>query len=380
MTIVERATTLVPRLRQAAPAAERAGRVADETFDALAAAGIFSMTAPRRYGGIEADFATQCDVLAELARACPSTSWVATIFSAMTWLVATFPDEAQAEVLGSGDPRINGVFSPTGRGEPRDGGLVVSGRWGFNTGRHGAHWTILNVLVATEAGDVPTCVIAPSHELGALDDWHASGMAATGSQTIVADGIFIPRHRCLPLPDLLEARLPARHNSGNPYFNHPLAPVLVVNGGGTPLGTARGALEAFRERLPGRGISYTFYADQSQAAVTHLQVGEASLMLESAEAHVQRATALLDGRDGEMSLEARIRCRAHIAYATGLAREVVDTLFHASGASAIQAHVPIQRFQRDMQALANHAVMHAQTGIELYGRVLLGLPPNTPIY
>ena len=50
------------------------------------------------------------------------------------------------------------------------------------------------------------------------------------------------------------------------------------------------------------------------------------------------------------------------------------------GASAIQASVPIQRFQRDMQGLANHAIMHAQTGTELYGRVLCGLEPNTLLY
>jgi len=33
-----------------------------------------------------------------------------------------------------------------------------------------------------------------------------------------------------------------------------------------------------------------------------------------------------------------------------------------------------------VQALANHAIMHTQTALELYGRVLCGLPPNTPIY
>ena len=81
-----------------------------------------------------------------------------------------------------------------------------------------------------------------------------------------------------------------------------------------------------------------------------------------------------------MSTEARVKSRAHISYATGLAREAVDTLFNASGASAIQMHVPIQRLQRDMQALANHAIMHAQTATELYGRVLCGLEPNTLLY
>jgi hypothetical protein len=43
-------------------------------------------------------------------------------------------------------------------------------------------------------------------------------------------------------------------------------------------------------------------------------------------------------------------------------------------------HVPIQRVQRDMQALANHAIMHAQTAMELYGRILCGLEPNTLLY
>ncbi len=63
-----------------------------------------------------------------------------------------------------------------------------------------------------------------------------------------------------------------------------------------------------------------------------------------------------------------------------MARDAVDLLFYSSGASAIQSHVPIQRLQRDMQALANHAIMHPQTTTETYGRVLCGLEPNTPLY
>ena len=381
MTLVERVSALVPTLLDRAPAAEQARRVPDASFEALAAAGVFGMTAPKRYGGEEVDFQTQCDVLAEIARGCPSTSWVATIFSAMSWLASTFPDEAQDEIFAGGDPRISGVFSPTGTGVPRDGGLVVNGRWPFNTGCHGARWTVLNAVVTTSGGAVPTCVIARSRDLTIVDDWHATGMAGTGSNTIVAENVFVPGYRCLGLPDMLEARLPARHNSGNPYFNYPLAPVLVVNAGGTPLGMARGALDSFLERLPGRGIAYTFYTNKAEAPVTHLQVADASLTLESADAHVRRAAALLDRHPGgPMSTEARVKSRAHVSYATGLARQAVDTLFYASGASSIQTHIPIQRFQRDVQALANHAIMHTQTALELYGRVLCGLPPNTPIY
>ena len=293
-----------------------------------------------------------------------------------------FPIEAQEEIFADGDPRISGVFSPTGTATKKDGGLVVNGRWGFNTGCHGAKWTILNAVVGSGADAIPTCVIARSRDLTIVDDWYATGMSATGSNTIVAENVFVPAYRCMPLPDMLEARYPTgRHNAANQYFNYPLSPVLTVNAGGTPLGMAQGALETFRARLPGRGIAYTFYTNKSEAAVTHLQVAEAVLTLDSADAHVRKASALLDQLiGGPMSVDARIRSRAHVAYAMGLARQAVDTLFYASGASSIQTHVPIQRFQRDVQALANHAIMHTQTALELYGRVLCGLPPNTPIY
>lgn len=379
--LVTRAAALVPLLRERAADAERARRVSDDTFDVLADAGIFNMTAPRERGGAEADFQTQCDVLAEIARGCAATSWVATILSAMSWLAATFPDEAQDEIFGDGDPRISGVFSPTGTGTRVSGGLKVSGRWGFNTGGHGSRWTVVNAVVpAAEGGDVPTCVIVGSHELTRLDDWHASGMAATGSDTVIAEDIFVPAHRAMPLPQMLEAIYPARRNAGNPYFNYSLAPVLSVNAGGTALGAARAALELFHERLPGRPITYTNYTNKAEAPVTHLQVGEAALKLDSADAHVRLACRLMDTSPGPLSKQARIETRAHVSYSTGLAREVVDGLFYASGASVIQSHLPLQRVQRDMQALANHAIMHPQTAIELYGRVLCGLEPNTLLY
>jgi alkylation response protein AidB-like acyl-CoA dehydrogenase len=376
-SLVARATALIPMLRQAAPAAEKARRVPAESYDALSAAGIFRMTAPQSYGGVEADFQTQCDVLAEIARGCPSTSWVATIYSAMSWLVATFPDETQEEIYATRDPRVAGVFSPTGTGVPKDGGFVVNGRWAFNTGCHGATWTVINVMV----GEMPTCMLAKSADLTILDDWYATGMSATGSNTVVAENVFVPGRRAMPLPDMLEGKYPARHNAANPYFNYPLAPVLTVNAGGTPVGIARGAMDTFVERLPGRGITYTSYTNKAEAPVTHLQIAEASLKIDSSNAHMRLATSLMDdAKDGSMTMQERVKARAHIAYSTGLAREATDILFYASGASSIQEHMAIQRYQRDIQALSNHAIMHPQTGLELYGRILCGLQPNTLLY
>jgi alkylation response protein AidB-like acyl-CoA dehydrogenase len=380
--LIGRAAALVPMLREQAAANETNRRLSPEVFDALSAADVFRMTAPKRFGGLEADFITQCRVLAEIARGCGSASWVATIFSAMSWLVGTLSDQAQEEIFDTRDPRISGVFSPTGKAVRTSGGFIASGRWGFNTGGHGSNWTVVNAVAPNAAGiELPTCMLVPSRELQRLDDWHASGMAATGSSTIVASDVFVPEHRTCELPAMIEAQYPARHNSANLYYRYPLAAVLTVNAAGTPVGIARAAFETFRERLPGRPITYTTYANKAEAPVTHLQIGDAALKIDSADAHMRLACSTLDDNAGvELSTLARVKARAHVSAATGLARDAVDLLFYSSGASAIQSHVPIQRLQRDMQALANHAIMHPQTTTETYGRVLCGLAPNTPLY
>jgi alkylation response protein AidB-like acyl-CoA dehydrogenase len=207
VTLVERITALVPALRRSAPEAEQARRIPAATLDMLDDTGVFRMMAPRRVGGEEADFDTQCRALAEVARGCPSASWVATIYSAMVWVASTYPDEAQDEVFAAGVPRIAGVFSPTGTAVRLDGGLLLNGRWPFNTGCHGAQWTVIVALVNTASGDpVPSCLLVRSAELTVLDDWYASGMAGTGSNTVVAKDVFVPAHRALLLPDMAEGQ------------------------------------------------------------------------------------------------------------------------------------------------------------------------------
>jgi alkylation response protein AidB-like acyl-CoA dehydrogenase len=72
--LVARAAALVPMLREQAQANETNRRLSPEVFDALSEADVFRMTAPKRFGGFEADFVTQCEVLAEVARGCGSAS------------------------------------------------------------------------------------------------------------------------------------------------------------------------------------------------------------------------------------------------------------------------------------------------------------------
>jgi hypothetical protein len=60
-----------------------------------------------------------------------------------------------------------------------------------------------------------------------------------------------------------------------------------------------------------------------------------------------------------------------------LAKRAVDIIGMASGGSSIYSDVPIQRIQRDMHALTIHALTSPDSNMELYGRQLCGLGPNT---
>ena len=71
------------------------------------------------------------------------------------------------------------------------------------------------------------------------------------------------------------------------------------------------------------------------------------------------------------------RARGDLGRACQLAQEAVDSFKRASGGSAIYQNVPIQRIERDMAAVTQHALMHPDTNTELYGRLLCGLEPNT---
>jgi alkylation response protein AidB-like acyl-CoA dehydrogenase len=377
--LLERTRALIPLLRENAQRSEEGRRVVDENIEALTDAGVFRMTVARHFGGYESSLQTQYEVLAAIASGCPSTGWVATILTAMLWNAGMFADEAQDEVFADPRVRIASVFAVGGQGTAVDGGVVVSGRWPFNTGCLHSQWAILTAIVPDASGvPAPASVLIPYTELTILDDWYATGMAATGSNTTVAEEVFVPSHRVLALAAQMSLEIASVRNRGADYWRVPAVSFLIGQAAGAPVGIAQGALEAFMERLPGRSITYTDYASQAQAPVTHLQLGEAVMKIHSADAHGRRAIDLAAAAPlGDFTLADRALVRAHAAHATTLAREAVDVLFRASGASSIQRSVPIQRYQRDIQALSNHAFLTDATSLELLGRVLCGLEPNT---
>ncbi|MEZ0077316.1 acyl-CoA dehydrogenase family protein [Planotetraspora sp. GP83] len=379
--LVRRASELVPTLRKNAAWSEENRRIHDESIEALADAGIFKMRVPARYGGYESDTRTLVDVAAQLGRADGSTAWTASVYWIPTWMTCLFPDEVQDEVFSTPDVRVCGTLSPTAMAAPVSGGVVVNGKWGFVSGAWHAHWQeIVAIQVSPEGEPMPIMALVPRSELEIIDDWHTSGLRGTGSVTTVAQDLFVPAERVLPLPAVLTEQYASKINAASPIYRAPLLPVASASSVGTVIGMADAAQEAFFERLPGRKITYTNYASQSEAPLTHLQVADATMKIDEARFHAERLAGTVDtkGEQGEpWTLEERARVRADMGAVCRLGKEAVDIFALASGGSSIYTDVPIQRIARDIQSVNLHALMHPNTNAELYGRILCGLEPNT---
>lgn len=380
--LVRRASELVPPIQARATRMEENRRLDDELIEMLADAGLLRLRIPARYGGHEADMRTLVAVISELGRGDGSVAWTTAVWSICGWLVGLFPDEVQDEVFAVPDARICGLLSPTGTAEPKDGGYVINGRWAFNTGSLHSHWNVLIAMAPTPDGEQrwPIMAIAPMSELGIVDDWHTSGLRGTGSVTTVATDLFVPGERVLPMAALLNGQYASRLNADSPIYRGPLMPTACMSVTGTALGLAHAAKENFFQRLPDRKITYTAYERQQEAPITHLQVAEAQMKLDEAEFHADRAAGVLDGKNTgaeSWTLEERVRIRMDASSACRLAKEAIDLYATASGASSIYESVPMQRIRRDIQAIDLHAILHPNTNLELYGRILCGLEPNT---
>jgi alkylation response protein AidB-like acyl-CoA dehydrogenase len=379
--VLQAVRDIVPVLRKNGQQADENGWIPEENITLLEAAGVFKMAVPRRFGGLELPLAEQIAVITEVASGCGSTGWVAGVYQSSGWAVTLYPDKAQEEVFKNGSVRVSIGFAPTGTIKKVDGGYVLNGTWRFNSGVKGAEWNFNAAMLDGPDGPEEVLALVPVSELSFVDEWDVAGGSGTGSITSIAKDVFVPDHRVVGFEHIMESSTPGRTNGGADGRNYALMALVLAGGTGTFIGIAKGAYEMFLERVPGRGITYTPWTDQTQHPITQVQVANAKNKIDAAVALSREYIQVLQDRAdaGEQpTVEEKAIIRGQTAFGAQLAKEAVDILFNLSGGSVIQRSVPMQRFHRDIQAFSLHALVQVNVNLEVQGRVLLGLDPNTP--
>ncbi|MGO8914627.1 MAG: acyl-CoA dehydrogenase family protein [Stellaceae bacterium] len=383
--LVARAAALVPQLAERVGEADRLRRVPDANVAALRQAGLFKVLQARRYGGYQASLRTHIDVVAEIARGCTSTAWCVGVIHAHSWLMGLFPEAAQQDTFGSDpDTLISAVIAPRGKARAVAGGYVLNGFWPFGSGSQHAGWLFLGAAIENEAGEPvdEADLLVPVADITIRDDWHVTGLRGTGSCSIVAKDVFVPRHRYLSLPGAIGGRAPGVELHDGWLYKSAAVPVLALAITPAALGAAQLAFDTFTKKLPGREVAYTQREVQIEMPVTHLQIAEAATKIDVARLLLYRCADEIQAaaeRGAEMDFTKRARVRMDCAHAVRQCLEAVETLYLASGGSGIAEANPTQRAWRDVHAINMHGLLNLQTNQEMYGRILLGLKPNTPL-
>ena len=384
--LLGRAFALAPVLRSRASEAEKLRRLPEQSVAELKQAGMFTVLRARRHGGAQQSLSSFVDVVAALGKGCGASAWCVGVANAHNWLLGIFPPQAQDEVVAVGaDTVVSAVIGPRGKARKTDHGyLLEGGFWPFCSCVPFADWVILGASIVDATGAVVDegDFLIPVGEVEVRDDWDVVGLTASGSNSVTAKNVLVPAHRYLSMRAAMAGENPGAGMHAGSLYKAPVVPVLALALAPPALGIAEGALEEFMRRLPGKTVAYTQNEVQLEMPTTHMQVGQAAIKIETARTLLQRVAMDLDaaaGSGGHLDLRRRAAMRMEISYAVRLCMEAVEGLMLASGGSGIAAGNPIQRAWRDLHAINMHGLMGLETNLEMYGRIVLGLPQNTPL-
>ncbi|HEY3599643.1 MAG TPA: acyl-CoA dehydrogenase [Paraburkholderia sp.] len=384
--VVAAAAALVPVLRSRAAESDTLLKLPDTTIADFEKARLFEMVVPKMYGGLQSPLETYMDVMIQLGRADGSAAWALGLLSSGTWMAATlFPKHVTDEVFAKGGKfRTAGALGPRKAKTRRvDGGMVIEDAlWMYNSGAYHAHWNVLGIPIVDDAGQMTGMgsALVPSSDVIFLNDWDPIGLRGSGSTSIAVKDLFVPNDRISLTSRNLQDDYASTHLRGEAAYRMPMVPLLAARLLCPILGMAKAALELFVDKVPTRGIAFTTHDKQDEAAVTHLQIGEASSKIDAAEAIVRRTMQNLEANAASgtrMTQEQRARIWRDGGFASQLIWEAVDMMAAASGTAFINAKSPINRVWRDVRVATMHGGICLSTCLELYGRISTGKAPNT---
>jgi len=375
---VRRARELIPLLREEAPKCEELRRLSPAVIDALNHSGLIRYLQPKVRGGMELPFVAYFDIPEMLSRGDMSVGWVVTNLGSHHRNLAWWDPRAQEEVWGPDrDAGIaSGIAYPQGRGVPADGGIVLSGQWGFSSGTDHSDWSMLACIVRDhdQIVDYMYCLLHRS-QYEIVDDWHTLGMRATSSKTVRCKDVFVPAHRALSMYVARPGHMwPGTAVHRNPLYRIPISALGGHGIGGCMVGNARAALETAIAMVKSRSTNYTgarmrdFQTVQLRIGAAGAQIDAAALVLRNDCLEVQRTYEA----GGTIDMEMRLRCKRNCAFAAKLCKEAVSSLHEMAGANGIYDSDPLQRMFRDAHAAAGHFSFSTDAQLPPWGLVALG--------
>jgi alkylation response protein AidB-like acyl-CoA dehydrogenase len=381
---IARARQLAPFIAAHSARIEREREIVPEVLDALHNARMFRMLLPRSCDGEEVAPATYVQAIEEIAKADASTAWCLSQGSGSSMSAAYVAPHVARDVFGS--PRAvlaSGPAGPDARAVVVEGGYRVTGTWGFASGiRHatvlGGHCNVANadgtLRLGADGKPIERTVFAPKASGAVTDNWHVVGLKGTGSNTYTITDLFVPEDHAFSRDAVENCR------EKGPLYRFSTYQMFGTGFAGIALGIGRASLDAFMT-LAGEKTPYRTGRVLRENGVIQSQVALCEAKLTASRALLLQTLQQLwevAAKGENLTIAHRAKLRLAATYASHQAKDVVDTVYHAAGATAIFESNPFERRFRDIHTVIQQ-IQGQFSNFELVGQVLLGLPSQTKL-
>ncbi|MEU1404360.1 acyl-CoA dehydrogenase family protein [Streptomyces sp. NPDC005728] len=363
----QRASALAARH---APYAEREKQLHPEVVEALREAGFARHFVPSRWGGHEGGFEDYLTAVADVSRGDPSAGWCAAILASLSRMAAFLPEEGRRTVWAQGpDTLVVGALVPGGTARTASGGWLLGGRWPYVSAVHYSDFALLAAQVPLDSGRSQTrFLLVPRAAYGIERTWDTVGMRGTGSDTLVLDEVFVPTEHTFLIRELASGQQPG---DGPAPLAVPHKNVSGLSFAAPVLGAVRGALDTWTRTTAHKRAASN--AAQPPAVSAELDLARCSAQADAAELLLTRAARDADlGALGTELAGARAQ-RDHVV-AVDLLLDAVNRLQRTGGTGAQSLGGDLQRFWRDANTAAGHAVLKWEPAARRFGAARLAVP------
>ena len=341
--------------------------ISQQVVDIIVEEEINRLILPKEYGWPQIDFTTFSDMVKTVGSYNLSAAWLTYFFSLHNSWAAFLPKHRTDEIVNDGG-LLADIFSPIGKAERCEGGFLLSGKWNFVSGVNYSEWIALGAMYVEEGKGKPErlglcCRVS---ELTVLDDWDYLGIRGSGSNSVVADNLFIPDDMVLRFSTLIENRIPDdSRDKDYLYYDVPFFSAFYVGFPSMAIGAAERLIDEYKTRTHKRVRANGVH--ESTTAKAQRTLAELSLKHKTSLALMKEYIQMLetDNRQYHPSEYMALRVKI-IQNCVDISVKVTLSL----GATSLVKGTVIETMTRDLLAIATHVTSLYEDGIEGYGKHL----------
>jgi alkylation response protein AidB-like acyl-CoA dehydrogenase len=376
---IARARALIPLLQQAAPRIDAARELPSDVLDAMFAAGMFRLLVPHSCGGAELEPAAYVQCVEAIAMGDASAAWCMNQGAVSMMSAAYMGLDAAREAFGGVRDVLAWGYGPNGKAMRVEGGWRLTGKWSFASGSRHSTWLGGHCICVEPDG---TPMRGPNgkpwertalfrREQATIDDiWFVLGLRGTGSDTYSVNDLFVDDAHVFTRDDAGERREP-----GTLYHFHQMQ-IYAAGFACVALGIARQTLDAFIVMAGTKSPAQSSLLRDNNT-IQHI-IGYSDARLKAARAWILQLlkdTYAELARPAELTVEQRVAIRQATTYAIHEARDVVSTIYHEAGSTAIFDDQPFERRLRDVNSVSQQ-MQGRRAHFETVGQHMLGLETN----